>query len=440
MANFKKTGDFYVSKGGDNGNDGLTADTPKLTIQEAINVSSSNTKIIVGDGTYDEANLIFGVKQNVIIEADGIVIFENDKTGDLLTNLINISDDKIYIQFIGFVVVNYRYTLNATNRNNLLFFKECTFINSPFFGRKGSNQVACLLLGCKFINSSYNVISQLQIITNIFAESLRTDSCIFINTTYYSNTKIIDSFYDDQSNIEYDSTPVTSTGAIQDKQNSDFNCINSTITYETVFYSNLQAFQAANPAINQNSINEQANFNRISNEILTLDFSVKGSSPLLFAGSGGKNIGNVKRGLQIWRNSDAVQNGVLSQIVFNGNIWQIQGENATGFIITDTIDFGLTVRSPKLTIKGLVNFLDNVPDFDNSLLNPNKLDIEAKWAVTGEDITAKSYVPFLLNERMVLDGTGKSNGQSGFEWDNLALIPMRFIQLRITLRQNYNPA
>jgi len=178
--------------------------------------------------------------------------------------------------------------------------------------------------------------------------------------------------------------------------------------------------------------------NRLVGEIITLDKTVSGTSQLLGNGFNGTNIGGVRRGLPQTRNSNSIQNGTLSNIVFSGDVFQIQGSNTVGLITSDVIDFGLTVKSPRITIKGIVNFLDNVPDFDNGLLNPNNLDIEARYAVIGQDISAQSWKPFLINQRILLDSGGLSTGESGFDWNNTITQPMKEIQLRITLRQNYN--
>jgi deoxyribodipyrimidine photo-lyase len=55
-----------------------------------------------------------------------------------------------------------------------------------------------------------------------------------------------------------------------------------------------------------------------------------------------------------------------------------------------------------------------------------------------QDITSKLWKAFRLNERVLLDTNGKSNGETGFNWDDTLTQPMKEIQLRITLRQNYN--
>lgn len=433
MANFKKTGDLYVSKSGSNANAGTDPDLPKLTIQAAIDVATTGQRIIVGDGLYEESELDFGVKADLKLYGDGIVILEGDNTQNLIISRTN------RITFENIIAVNYAFFLNrigGTGAPNLIELLNCIIINSPIYARRGNGTSKIVTENCRFINSNVDAIDKIQNLTSDFNRPPEKINTVFINSSVKCNTRLINCYFD--STVELTSDDLVATTGTFNIQQSNFNSYLSTITYQGTLYPALADHQAENPTVDQNSIDQEALFNRTSGEITPLDFTVQGNSPLLGVGENGTNIGGVRRGLPQSRLSPSVQNGTISNIVFDGQTWRVQDGETTGVITTAVIDFGLTVKSPKLTIKGIVNFLDNVPDFDNALLNPNKLDIEARYAVIGEDITLATYKPFLLNERMLLDSTNKSNGESGFDWDDTLVIPMKQIQLRITLRQNYN--
>lgn len=434
MANFTKTGDMYVdpsNPNASNANAGTDQNFPKLSIQRAIDAAGTGQKIIVADGLYNESGWT-GVQNGVIIEGDGIVIFEGDNTVPLLENAVSGSQYELH----NVIIINYTFAAYFAGGNNNPRLKDCTIINSPIFGRKGSNTVSVTMENCRLVNSYYDVVwSSLLYSPGQPSQDWNRNikDCIFINSSVLVNVALVNCYLDSEVTLQEPATASTEPISA-----SNFNDYLSSINYDGVLYFSLSAHQTANPTVDQNSISADGLFNRVGNETGTLDFSVQGISPLLGAGSSGSNIGAVKRGIPSTRNSDSVQNGTISNIVFDGNRFQIQGANTTGTITSAPIDFGLTVKSPIINIKGLVNFLDNVPDFDNALRDPNKLDIECRWAIIGEDITQQAWKPFLFNELMLLDSTGKSNGEANFDWNDTVIIPMKEVQYRLTLRQNYN--
>ena len=407
MANFRLSGDIYVSKSGSNANTGTDPDNPKLTIQQAIDSSSNEDKIIIGDGVYEDDYLIpFG--QDRILEGDGIVVINRNNQ-----NLSSSTSTQINLIFIN---IN-----NAILKGNAANPVGCTFINcANIFENFGAS--AGQLIDCRLINSTYQG-SHLEASGTIFINSqvLVTGGITTFSNCYIDGNSIISisdvvlapmKYNNFEGNIIIDGNTFDLSGAMS--------------AYPTLFA--------------QGNINVPILLNREVGEILTLDFTVEGGSPLLGAGENGTNIGGVRRGLPQTRKSTSIFGGVNSNIVFDGNKWLVKSGETTGNITSKVIDFGLTVKSPILRPKGIVNFLDNVPDFDNALTNPNKLDMECRWAIIGEDITMKPWKTFLINERMLLDASNKSNGETGFDWNDAVIIPMKEIQLRITLRQNYNPA
>jgi len=429
MANFKYTGQFYVSKSGSNGNAGTDPDLPKLNIKDAIDTAVPFDEIVVGSGIYviDET---IDSRHNKLI-ADGLVILDGE---GLNIGFESFNGELLFegVAFINFVTPIDKQLPAPLGLKDVIIFGGNVIADtySDFDSRT-------LLQNCRFVNCN-------NIDLNRFDPKHGILSCIFITCNLKTRVPVKNSYFKDCSiEIYNDTNPNIS---LDNFSHCYFD--NCTFIYQGVTYESLALLRTSVPTIFNNSYEGSGGLlskpggllNRLEDEINSFDFTVSGASQLLGTGLNGANIGGVRRGLPQTRFSDSIQNGNLVNIVFNGNVFQIQGSNTTGSITTDIIDFGLTVNSPRLTLKGLVNFLDNVPDSDNTLSNPNNLDVEARYAVLGEDINSKLWKAFLLNERILLDTNGKSNGETGFNWDDTLTQPMKEIQLRITLRQNYNPA
>jgi hypothetical protein len=418
MANFKYTGQMYVSKSGSNGNAGTDPDLPKLNIKDAIDAAGNGDQVIVGSGIYviDETVLILGEK----LKADGLVILD----GEGLNIGLRATNQPIRLE--GVALINFVTPIDKYLERTLALKDVIIFGGNVLADIYRDSET--LLQNCRFVNCN-------NIDINRFHPENGILNCIFITCNLKTRVPVKNSYFKDCSiEIYNDTNPNIS---LDNFSHCYFD--NCTFIYQGVTYGSLALLRTSVPTIFNNSYEGSGGLlNRLIGEINSFDFTVSGASQLLGTGLNGANIGGVRRGLPQTRFSDSIQNGNLVNIVFNGNVFQIQGSNTTGSITTDIIDFGLTVKSPRLTVKGLVNFLENVPDFDNTLSNPNNLDVEARYAVIGEDITSKLWKAFRLNERVLLDTNGKSNGETGFNWDDTLTQPMKEIQLRITLRQNYN--
>ena len=418
MANFKYTGQIYVSKSGSNGNAGTDPDLPKLNIKDAIDTVPQNTQVVVGSGIYVIDETITSKDKN--LKADGLVILDGEGLNIGFTS----GNQKLRLE--GVALINFLTPIDKDLERTLELRDVIVF---------GGNVLAelyrvagAILQNCRFVNCNNIDINRFDAENGIL-------NCIFITCNLKTRVPVKNSYFKDCSiEIYNDTNPNIS---LDNFSHCYFD--NCTFIYQGVTYGSLALLRASVPTIFNNSDEGSGGLlNRLKGEINSFDFTVSGASQLLGTGLNGANIGGVRRGLPQTRFSDSIQNGNLVNIVFNGNVFQIQGSNTTGSITTDIIDFGLTVTSPRITLKGLVNFLENVPDSDNTLSNPNHLDVEARYAVIGEDITSKLWKAFLLNERILLDTNGKSNGETGFDWDDTLTQPMKEIQLRITLRQNYN--
>ena len=425
MANFKNTGDLYVDNQNPNasdGNAGTDPDFPKLTIKSAVLAGTGNI-IIVGDGIYPEQDIDFLSNPNTII-GDNMVIMEGDLSNDAF--LVGVGSTH---EVNNIVLINYERTFVGSGQNSRSFkSNNCTIINTSLVRYVTQNITPDYV----FSNNHY-INTSISFSTGTTGEDTGIENCVFENCT------LEDMYNDDFLGIRNCAFKNCNIQIFDIEMGAKFTfCAfeNCSFVYDGSTYNSLTDIKSVIGGF-ANCIETPLGLNRILGENITLDKTVQGSSLLLGNGFNGTNIGGVRRGLQQWRNSSSIQNGTISNIVFDGNVWQVQGTNTTGLITSDVIDFGLTVKSPRLTLKGLVNYLDNVPYFNMLLIDPRKLNIECRYAQIGQDITVQTWKPFVLGERILLDSGGLSTGEDGFDWNDTVIQPMKQIQLRITLRQDY---
>ena len=92
---------FYVSTTGNNSNTGLTASSPFLTIQYAINAAQNNDSIILLDGNYSEH---LTITKSLVIGSQFLLNVQNPESHILATSL---------------TATNSNTLINFTNNNNL---------------------------------------------------------------------------------------------------------------------------------------------------------------------------------------------------------------------------------------------------------------------------------------------------------------------------------
>ncbi len=213
-------------------------------------------------------------------------------------------------------------------------------------------------------------------------------------------------------------------------------CINGQIEVNGVLYANLASAKTAYPSgfVDCFSATEPG-FNNPSN----YDFSLQSTSPLIGSGYLNVNIGRRTVGLTYDKNSTFLNSGAtFTNAGYNAeDELVVQNGGVSGTIVSGIRDIGRVATLGRLATKGISDFLNHVPDSLNTSDRPNKLSIEMRYAGVGEDITAKGWKHFLFTEIPCLDGTGKSNAESGFSWTSPLTIKARYVQFRVTLRNDY---
>ncbi|MEQ8581204.1 MAG: hypothetical protein RIC30_09355 [Marinoscillum sp.] len=421
MAEFKESGAYYVSKSGDNANAGTSKALPKLTIN---NYGGSGDVTVVGTGVYSIGGLTYGTGSQKL-KADGHVIF--DGVTGAATGFVGVRGD-----IDGCTWVNFGSNIGSSTNNsvdgdvtNSMFIGGTTylywridqkhkfnrFINSTL--TLGMNS-ASAPGGCSY-ESAVHINSQFNLSKSTYAGSLA--SGLSIKSCYFDENSLV-------------ILPDADAAALT------FNCcIRGQVRVDGVTYASLELARAAVGGF-PGCISDDPLF---IGDPSKGEFTVKLNSPLIGNGVLGVNIGNVKSGnLQ---NSDSLEWGLSPSSNLNTNFsatktLKITDGGTFGTRISKEIDLGQVVRSPIIIANGLIDMINNVPDSNNTLVNPNHLCADVSYA--GIDKVYSAFKSFRLGEKMQLDTGGKSTGQTGFDWNNLVDIEMRYLKISVTVRNNYS--
>jgi hypothetical protein len=398
--NFKLTGNYYVSVDGSDSNDGLTKDTPKRTIQAAINLvpsgSAGTYNFIIGSGFYDE-NIFRSQNSSSTITilnfiADGIVIISNNtKAKSLLFSLgVGFGNTTYSLSFVNIMFMNvlYTHTVISDYSESKSTFTGCTFIDTSFSGTLSTFQnqiqgyifISCKLLSCLI---GYNVSG------GILALSSFT-SCILINSIFTTALSAVTRFTNSYSqypipcrstitaaNFNFNNiqgpiimnvaTAVT-TGTYQDIYGRYYDLTlagnGGSGTIETPYYradTLGKAFSYTNhrilyPTMNVNSISVDPQFNNIQAQ----DFTLQATSPMIGRASDGiNNIGGTKYAIRHAANgsvflADAIS---ITDLNFINNDYVVTSPATNGQVIGAPIQLGTSLKVvQKISYNGLLQF------------------------------------------------------------------------------------
>jgi|GEM_PF-4934593 len=389
---------IFVSKSGNDTTGDGSPETPYLTIAKAQAVVTSAQTIIVGGGIYSEGNLAVCSSENHII-ADGYVSLN----GTLSENL-NFGS-AANVNFTGFIVKGYT-VIGARWRSQVV---KSTFINCDMIARSNfSSNEGPDFQSCKFINCNY-VVNQADLVGNGFV------NCIFINSTWFSGSSKM------KSNNHID-------------KNSVINLIAGTL-----HNSNINGIVSLNGgSLGNGNIDLDPRFNNV----IGFDFSVLPGSGLIGKGSSGSNIGGVFIGKGYFQGVSLLDTAIdaNANIAYNslGEI-ELQGGAGTSEVFTTSEEEALELSVlGTIRISGFLDLVNNTPDFDNALLNPNNLILEIDTALL--DGIWIGYKKYRWNEQPTQNADGTPNGDSGYDWSDNNKIPYKKRRFRITLRSNYTQA
>ena len=483
--NFKLTGDYYVSKFGNDSWDGLTPDTPKRTVQAGLflAIPVSFRTLVIGAGVYNENISLNYFQPNINVIADGEVILDGSYgkslslanssggsgtwTGITIRNysaisilpflslfrckLININNftSAIKIGSINECSLINVYSIDLAAENCLI--SKTLLINTTIFGGRITRVLNC------YVNSS----SMLSINSGITTANFNWNNYqgqIMMNAASSITSGVIQDVYARYYDLSIASAP-TASGTLIDPYGR-------AQTSGKPFY--LSQHRIAYPTYNISSSAYDPKFNSVEN----YDFSLASDSRMIGAASDGTNIGGTVY---------AVRNPAASS-AFSGSSATVDaglGFRYTNYVISGSAVTGSVTSAPilvnnlekkvlqKVTYNGLLAFNKdtgsvsgsniNVPDVETFTsasglagANPDRLvyymrftsgsampTVDAQWENAGL-WTAGTYNVFEWNTKPSIDLSGRGNGSSSFNpVDTPTYIQAQWIQLQIKLRNDY---
>jgi len=426
--NFRLTGDYYVSKKGNNANDGLTPETPLLTIQAALDkIGTSITKsIVIGSGVYKETLSKTTLSGNSItLFSDGKVILESFNSIDTHAFITSVSST---ISFNGIEFRNcYSIRLYGTNTN---YNFTCTFNNCIFKNTIISNEshvTFSYFTNCQFINSTifgvvyyYGVftanVSYVSVTKSIFINSSISGMTLAISAlgNYATNNglttfgaKVFTNNYVDSNSLiqlfgcatsgRYDGYGQGATGPYGNIYNSTLTDSSTLILPSNITNNNIQGkllfgwngYSSGTATLNTPISLDQAKIDYaqwtqrsfssdpLFNDVAALNFTLQSSSPHIKAATDYTNIGGTEYAVYKSANSTEFTTGAtVTNLFLSTNSYRITSPNTSGNVQSGAI-FLQWPRTKPLTKLEWVGSLDfnksssggtngntNVPDWD----------------------------------------------------------------------------
>lgn len=416
---------FFVAKHGNN----VNAGTPNAPYLNPMDIASFNGICVFGPGRYVSSDIAV---TSLIVVGDGNVLIDSHNPAKVAFGANGGGSVTYYPADPPSDFFTYIRGFDTLTGYRGVSLTKAFLIDMPYTSRLGVN--ASTYLDTVFFDSGCNIKSD-------------NGGCVFERLILHGNSKFgggdigtrnmhgtcKDSHIGPNVQIRFSSA--TSKMIFT-------NCnIQSTYIYDvntSTLYTSLEQATAALPNQFINCINVDPKFVDPDN----YNFDLKADSLLIGAGSTGGNITGMKVGRKITGLDQAISGGTLSNISIdnNGILTLTDPLLNEGYVETLPIDFGgvQEIRNIKLNI--FTNFVDNIPDNDNKLINtrgPNLFDYEMKWANNSVDLIGASYKPFRWNTRPCFDGVGKYNAEVGYVGDEINSISARFVQLKIYLRNNW---
>jgi hypothetical protein len=495
--NFRLTGDYYVSKEGSDANDGLTPETPLLTIQAALNkvTTAVTRRIIIGSGVYKEAiSKTISASWTIYLISDGYVVFEGVSALDEISLQVSVNLTGVNLYFYGIEIRKYnQIQISGTigSGSFSFYFNKCTIQNNIFINTNAYNAFFYYFDSTVFVNSNL----KFGILSGSILAALSYDKCIFINSSmdgseilsnatqnYYNHTSTFkNSYVDANSLIRIRARTTWSTGALYDSNTLTSSVVNNNIQGKIVFpwsgsVSGINSFNIPisyaqskidYPTYNFGSMSVDPKFNDSQNLNLTLQSDsphIKGASDYV------SNIGGTEYAVYLKASDAELTTGAtVSNLTLQANnSYVITSPNTTGSIVSDGkfIQWPLTKPLTRIEWVGSLDFNksitagtagnQNVPDYETATsgaaASPDRLCLKMRYSTqqtkpttsgqwdNGGYWTAGEYRLFEINQKPKVDPNGIGNGSSSYvEFSGLGDIVPSWIQVDIILINNYNP-
>jgi cytoskeletal protein CcmA (bactofilin family) len=449
--NFKLSGDYYVSKAGNDSWDGLTPDTPKRTIQAALNLITSGTRyIIIGTGFYRESIVIGPTSvSNIILIGDGDVILDGANSNFYSVNIIK-SVNQGYLEFKNLKISNYLSFSVSVESNNLTVgfrFENCFLENCDTVSLRVPAWGASLIvtntkiINCKNFSTSLSATvsfsGNLAVNSNISIAGTLAPFCSITNcyfdrySTIISTSNLTTFNYNNiqDSNIILSFASTVTTGTYQDAYGRYYNLsiVGNNTTFEAGTIGNPyyradtlgKAFSYAThkilyPTYNVNSISEDPKFN----DLLARDFTLQSGSPHIGRASDGiNNIGGTRSAIRAAANSSSFSGSgatVDSGLTFSYDNYVISGSAVTGSVTSAPIFVSSSAKViQEIDYNGLLAFNKTTSSFFSSGSNVNVPDFDTYTSASGNPGANPDRLVYYM--RLT---TGSTQPVVDADWDN----------------------
>jgi len=179
MVTEKYAGPIYVTKDGDDANEG-SEDNPVATIAKAIELAQGRSgQIIIGEGTYTESNLVISDDLNISAIGDVIWDANGQRAFSMATGDVSISN----ITFINGNHTSYGHLIRIDGDS--IAFEDCKFISNGgnVTGTNGViyvNMASANFTNCHFENNTAGTGTSYGLIS-LKDSVLLVDGCTFVN-------------------------------------------------------------------------------------------------------------------------------------------------------------------------------------------------------------------------------------------------------------------
>ncbi|WP_109831066.1 DUF1565 domain-containing protein [Reichenbachiella versicolor] len=392
------------------GNDSTADGSPQLpykTIKRALANSPNGHTGIIATGRYEEHDLSSPVVNGSIkLKADGMVILSGNSSQKLVENARLLDFEGIH--FLGYERIRLSAYLPSLRSVN------CRYENTYLYETTNGNaSIGFNITGNVFLNTPVllsNKSHSPKVVTlNQFHNSPLSIENTSTNNPSGTRYSLLNNYFNSNSNLTILGSEI---GAPKISHCCFYGCnIDDMGTPRANNY--FPNCFDTDPLFKGDPFQYEHNI-------------VESNSPLLLSGLNHSNIGNVSEGFLL--NDTSSEWGISPDLATNNSY--IDGS----LTITDNqqasrresqvLSFGRRVN-PVIDFNALLDFENNVPD---SNTNDFHIIYEAQWAVQ-DGILNGEWKKFIAGMTPMLDGTGKSTGEDGFDWATAVKIDMWFLKV-----------
>lgn len=394
-------GHRFISHSGDPLN---TPSDPNTPFDTPDDINDSNTWII-GAGFYPTTNI--AGSPNVYGDWGTMPVLDGGSTETVSVYRI---DNLEFANFANFTIINstgnnvIRDCAIFTYTNGTGFVQGLRLINIPTMS---STRV---MERCSFFNCHWAVFSHTTV-HPVRESYIHEDCSIGITTAKATDGSIIDCI------------------------------INCPVTVDGTPYADIDAARTgeANPNLFPGCTKVDVQF---TSDPYKRQFTIAPTSPAYRAASGNLNIGDLPIGIS--QNKDTDEFGVSpdsnTDTEFSGDILIVTDPASSGTRITAEIPLGQAVRSPIVYLSAVLDYLNSMPDYDNTLTNANILTCRVDWA--GRDhVYHNSFETFRWDYGMFYDPVNdKYPGEAGYSVAYESHLEVAYMKMEFTIRKDYNAA